>query len=181
MKNLIVLSILCATAFLLFGCDPGELIAPQSEGRIQDASSAKVASTPAMHKRSGCHAVRGTISAQLIPGGATGTIDGDLQGPINTTLSPEPVGNTDMFMTGKVIHVAGEQTIEVTGSSVDELVGRTIVWTLQGRSIFQPPIRRINSTLRITEGAQSGNLVSHGILDLTTLTTQFDYEGVICP
>jgi hypothetical protein len=43
-----------------------------------------------------------------------------------------------------------------------------------------PPIRRVSNKLTIIEGA-TGNLASHGILDLATLTSSFQYAGVICP
>lgn len=159
---------------LLFAACEGPL--PTAPGQLhlgENASLSAVALAP-------CHAVRGTITAVSVPGGAVGTIQGDLQGLITTVLGPDPVGDTERFITGAVFHLSGHQTVEVEGSSIPELVGRTIIWTIQTRAIHLPPIRRVSSTLRIIEGA-TGNLTSHGILDLATLTTHFQYEGVICP
>lgn len=174
------------------GCDTGPSTWTH-QSQLMAAGRAPIGVTPsdrlltahtasAAHNQStGCHGVQGTITADILPGGAVGTIDGDLQGPISTTLGPDPVGDTDEFVTGRAIHLIGEQTVDVTGGSLDELIGRTIIWTIQSRAIDQPPIRRVSNTLRVIEGAESGHLISHGIIDLTTLTTQFDYQGVICP
>ena len=127
-----------------------------------------------------CYSVRGTIEAHVVPGGAIGTIAGDIEGSITTVLLPDPVGATDMFTTGAAIHLSGEQTVHVTGSTIPELVGRTLVWTVESHTVNLPPIRRVSNTITVIEGA-TGHLVSHGILDLTTHTTQFEYEGEICP
>jgi hypothetical protein len=177
-----LLSLLALT--LAVGCSPDGPTAPN-----QPASAALPGLLASAHAPSGgnagvtppCQTVRGSITAQLVPGqAAAGTIDGDLQGTITTVLTPDPVGATDQFTTGTVSHLTGYQTVEVAASSIPQLVGRTLVWTLESRSMSPPPIVHTSNTLRITEGA-TGNLVSHGIIDLTTLTTHFDYEGVICP
>jgi len=127
-----------------------------------------------------CQSVRGTIEARVVPGAAAGTIAGDIEGSITTVLLPDPVGATDMSATGAEIHLSGEQTIHVTGSRIPELVGRTLVWMVDSHTVNLPPIRRVSNTLTVIEGA-TGHLVSHGILDLTTHTTHFEYEGEICP
>lgn len=128
-----------------------------------------------------CQAVRGAITAHLVPGqSAVGTIVGDLQGTITTVLRPDPVGSTDLAATGTANHLTGEQTVQVAASSIPDLVGRTIVWAIDSRSMSFPPILHVSNTLRITAGA-TGNLTSHGVIDLTTLTSDFVYEGVVCP
>lgn len=127
-----------------------------------------------------CQSVRGIIEAQVVPGGAVGTIAGDIVGSITTVLRPNPVGATDDNTAGRVVFLEGQQAIRVTDGTIPELIGRTLVWTVVSRSVDLTPIRRISNTLTVIEGA-TGHLVSHGILDLATLTTHFEYEGEICP
>jgi hypothetical protein len=140
---------------------------------------ADVGSISASQFDTGCQAVSGTITAQIVPGGAIGTIQGDIEGSIITVQQPDPVGNTDEFLTGSTFHLIARQTVHVTGGTFPELVGQTIVWTAETRAVDLPPIRRVSNTLTVVEGAD-GHLVSHGILDLTTRTTDFAYQGVIC-
>lgn len=164
------------------GCSPEASTAPsQPRSDLSPTLLASANAAAAAGVVPPCGTVRGTITAQLVPGqAAAGTIDGDLQGSITTVLTPDPVGATSQFLTGTVSHLTGYQTVEVAASSIPQLVGRTLVWTLESRSMSPPPIVHTSNTLRVTEGG-TGNLVSHGIIDLTTLTTHFDYEGVICP
>ena len=164
---------------LLAGCAADSPTAPTQAG----ASPAVLASASAAAEVDGavaCQTVRGTITAQSFAGGAVGTIQGDLQGTITTVTGPDPVGATDGFATGRATHLTGHQTVEVQSSSIPDLVGRTIVWSIDSRSMGLPPNLQVSSTLRILSGA-TGNLVSHGILDLTTRRTEFEYEGVVCP
>ena len=166
------------------GCAADMPTAPkQSDSGLSPAFAASADAAAAADAAVGpaCGTVRGTIIASVVPGqAAAGTIDGDLQGTITTVLVPDPVGATDKSATGWANHLTGRQTVEVEGSSIPALVGRTITWMIDSRSMSPPPILQVSNTIRIVEGA-TGNLVSHGILDLTTLTTHFQYEGVICP
>lgn len=126
-----------------------------------------------------CRAVKGTIGSQATPVGAIGIIAGDLEGTITTVLLPDAVGATNSSTTGTVVHLSGRQTVQVTGGTIPELVGKTLVWTIDSRAVVLPPIRRVSNTLTLVEGA-TGHLVSHGILDMITHMTQFEYEGEIC-
>lgn len=127
-----------------------------------------------------CHSVHGTIVAQAFPGGAVGTIHGDLEGSIVTVTVPDPAGNSGVWPTGSQFRRVGYQTVEVTGGSIPALEGSTLVWTIDSRAAWvSPSLLRVSNTLTIVEGA-TGHLTSHGILSAVTLVTNFDYEGQIC-
>ena len=86
---------------------------------------------------------------------------------------------------GKVTFTSGVQTWQVTGGTVTELIGRQVRLTLDSEVVLaQPPVARNNTTARILDGAESGNLTYHGTVDTSppppfALTVQ--YRGVICP
>ena len=99
---------------------------------------------------------------------------------MSTNLDP-----ASLVTSGSVSFVSGEQTWEVTGGIVSELIGRTVRLALEGRTVFaQPPVARNNSTAKVIEGADSGNLTLHGTLAAIPpppFDTQAEYKGVICP
>jgi hypothetical protein len=127
-----------------------------------------------------CHSVHGSIAAQAFPGGALGTIRGDIEGSIVTVTEPDPAGNSGVWPTGRQFRRVGHQTVEVTGGSIPDLEGSTLVWAIDSRAAWvSSSLPRVSNTLTIVEGA-TGHLTSHGILSAVTLVTNFDYEGEIC-
>lgn len=127
-----------------------------------------------------CHAVRGTITAQAFPGGAIGTIHGDLEGSIITVTEPDPVGSPELWPTGKQFRRVGHQTVEVTGGTIPSLAGSTLVWTIESRASWvSSTLLRVSNVLKLVEGA-TGKLASHGTLDAVTFATSFDYRGELC-
>ena len=160
---------------LAAGCSDTNLIA-----LAEPASGMQFTVTGATGSQQTCYAVQGMIHGDVSdPVNPVAIITGDLEGSVATMLAPDPVGGAGKFITGRTIHIAGSQSIEVTGGSIPELVGVTIAGTLETRAIHLPPIRRVSNTLTLTSGA-TGHLTSHGIIDLLTLTTSFVYEGTVC-
>jgi hypothetical protein len=129
---------------------------------------------------SGCYTVSGEIAQVGLFPSFTGTISGDIEGSVSTQLDPASVRAT-----GAVRSNSGEQTWQVTGGKVPELIGRTVRLFLETEVVFaQPPIGRNNTRARVIEGAQAGNLTYHGTLNTTPpppFAARVQYHGVICP
>jgi len=126
----------------------------------------------------GCYAVSGEIDQILYDTGFVGIISGDLEG------SFFPVGGFPMVYHGVVLMRPVEQTWEVTGGIIEELIGETLIFDVSFVGIYaKPGLLSINNTARIVEGAQKGNLTQHGWTDYSTdpITGHLDYFGVICP
>lgn len=127
---------------------------------------------------SGCYVVEGTISETGEFPTFVGRISGDLEGTSTTTLSFE------IGVSGAVIHVPGERTLEITGGTVGDLIGSRLHETFDGLTIAEAdPLIRINERTRVDEGARLGNLTSEGTLDQRPSPWQVEmrYRGVICP
>jgi hypothetical protein len=127
---------------------------------------------------SGCYVVAGTISETGAFPYFTGTITGDLVGSSFTILS------LDTYFTGPVGHVPGDRTLAITGGSIPQLIGTTVHEVFNGLTIDEAhPLIRINERTRIDAGATSGNLTTHGTLNVGTFPWQVElqYQGVICP
>jgi hypothetical protein len=142
------------------------------------ARASPTAPSFAVAGNSGCYTVVGTITETGVFPNFAGTIAGDLVGTSNTSLS------FDVSSTGVVIKGPGERTLTITGGNVPQLIGLTLHETFEGLTIFEGhPVILLNERTRIDMGAQSGNLTTHGTLDLSTFPWQLEveYRGVICP
>lgn len=122
-----------------------------------------------------CQTVSGTIDQSGTP--LSGTISGDIEGTVVTLVTGAPSAQ------GAVLFLPGEQTWNVTGGNVTSIIGETIKLEVDVVGAQVPEIR-INTTARIIEGAQKGNLTYHGITDVSNpelTTSHLEYHGVICP
>ncbi|MFC1639258.1 hypothetical protein ACFL3B_00680 [Gemmatimonadota bacterium] len=126
---------------------------------------------------SGCFAVSGAIDQEGI-GAISGVISGDVEGTIATVSGPAVIN-------GVVVHRPVEQTWEVSGGTVEALIGETLTFEVDFTGIIQKwPMIRIKNTARVVEGAQKGNLTQHGMTDATAapwMSVHLQYRGVICP
>lgn len=129
---------------------------------------------------SGCYTVSGEIAQVGVAPSFAGTISGDIEGTVSTRLNPAAARAA-----GAVRFSAGEQTWQVTGGNVPELIGRTVRLALETEVVFaQPPLARNNTRARVVDGAQSGNLTYHGTFDVAPpppFDARVEYHGVICP
>jgi hypothetical protein len=106
-----------------------------------------------------------------------GTITGDIEGAITA------VGGFPMVWHGPVLMRPVEQTWEISGGIIEELIGETLVFDVNFTGIYaKPGLLSINNTARIVEGAQKGNLTQHGWTETSyPYINHLDYHGVICP
>ena len=131
----------------------------------------------AMAGSSGCYPVEGTISETGFFPNFAGVISGDLEGTTTTAIG---FGGAN----GAVIKNPGSRTIDVTGGTIEALVGQTLGESFNGLSIDDASdLVRINERTRIESGAARGNLTTHGTLDLSTSPWEVEltYRGIICP
>jgi len=122
---------------------------------------------------SGCYTVSGAIDQT----GGSGTISGDIEGSIAVVAGPADIA-------GVVVHRPVEQTWQITGGTVEALIGNTLVFDVDFRGIMEKwPLIRINNTALVIAGAEKGNLTQHGISDMSsgTAIVHLEYHGVICP
>ena len=126
---------------------------------------------------SGCYAVSGEIDQA---GGGlvlSGTSSGDLEGTVVTVGGP-------IVVQGEVVFRPVEQTWAITGGIVEPLIGQTLLLENDFVGITaQFPLVRVNTTARVVEGAERGNLTYHGTTDLSAspaITSHLEYHGVIC-
>jgi hypothetical protein len=122
---------------------------------------------------SGCYAVSGEITQTGVVPILAGTISGDIEGTVATRIG---VART----VGRVRFATAEQTWQVTGGNVPELIGRTVRLTVENRIVeARPPLARNNGRATLVAGARKGDLTYHG----TAVETAADveYRGVICP
>ena len=132
----------------------------------------------AQAESAGCYAVSGEIDQVWVGTGFSGTLSGDLEGTFAA------VGGFPMVYHGVVLMRPVEQTWEVTGGIIEELIGETLVFDVDFVGTYnKPDLLSINNTLRVVEGAQKGNLTQHGWTELLPplFTNHLDYHGVICP
>lgn len=129
---------------------------------------------------SGCYTVSGEIAQSGLFPSFSGTISGDIEGSVSTQLDPATVRAA-----GSVRFNGGEQTWQVTGGNLPELIGRTVRLTLETRIVFaQPPLGRNNTTATVIDGAEAGNLTYHGTFNSSPpppFAVHVEYRGVICP
>jgi hypothetical protein len=129
---------------------------------------------------SGCHTVSGEIAQTGLAPSFSGTITGDIEGDVSTQLD---LASSDAA--GQVRFSTAEQTWEVTGGTVPELIGRTVRLTLETEIVFAlPPVGRNNTRATVVDGAEMGILTYHGTLNASPpppFSTHVEYRGVICP
>ena len=126
---------------------------------------------------SACYTVTGEIHQTPNEDGyLAGTISGDLVGTILTVAGP-------MEIHGIVIFRDIEQTWVISGGVVEGLIGRTLLFENKFRGIINDyPILKVNTTGRLVDGAQRGNITLHGWTNVSPPMTNFlEYHGVICP
>lgn len=129
---------------------------------------------------SGCYTVSGEIAESGLAPSFSGTISGDIEGDVSTQVDPASAHSA-----GRVIFASAEQTWQVSGGNVPELIGRTLRLALETQVVFaQPPVGRVNTRATVIEGAQAGNLTYHGTLDASPpppTAVNLEYHGVVCP
>ncbi len=146
-------------------------------GGESPTSVAQAMSSSGAGGSSPCHAVAGALDQTGVGAVLSGTISGDIEGTVVTIGGP-------VLLHGVALSRPGEQTWEVTGGAVAPLIGRTLRFDVEVLAVgAQPPAFRINTTSRVVEGAESGELTYHGITDVSTVpfTSHLLYNGVICP
>lgn len=134
-------------------------------------------STISSNTDSACYTVTGEINqTPNEDGNLAGTISGDLVGTILTIAGPVEIH-------GIVIFRDIEQTWFITGGIVEDLIGRTLLFENEFRGIINDyPMLKVNTTGRLIDGAQRGNITLHGWTNLTPpITNYLEYHGVICP
>ena len=126
---------------------------------------------------SGCHAVSGKIVQSGAFPNFQGTISGDIEGTVVTTIDPASAS-----FPGIALLVRGDQTWEVTGGTVGGLTTVHLELNSTQRAA-QPPLLGLKTTARVIDGAESGNLTYHGFVDVSgfPILVDVDYHGVICP
>ena len=135
-------------------------------------------STGGASGNSGCYTVSGALDLAG-PAGGPGTISGDIEGTWANVAGPVDVH-------GAVVFRPVEQTWVISGGIVEPLIGETVVFENDFTGVIaQLPIILVNTTMRVVEGAQKGNLKLHGWTDTSGLPNfiiiHLDYHGVICP
>jgi hypothetical protein len=130
--------------------------------------------------QSGCHTVSGSIRQVGVFPTFTGTVSGDIVGTVSTQLDP-----AQQESHGNATFSAGEQTWQVTGGSVLDLIGQNVALALQTEVVFaQPTIGTNNTRARVVAGAKRGHLTYHGALYIVLpppFVAEVDYHGVVCP
>ena len=124
-----------------------------------------------------CYAVAGALDQAGGPDLISGTISGDVEGTVVTVGGPAVVR-------GVAVSRPGEQTWAITGGSVIPLIGQTLHLDVDvGLIAAKAPLLLVNTTARVVEGAQNGNLTYHGTTDVSSFpfTSHLEYNGVICP
>lgn len=137
-----------------------------------------VTPTFAVAGSSGCYSVSGALDqVGTGPNQLSGTVSGDVEGSVVTVGGP-------IDARGVVLSRPGEQTWQITGGIVAALIGHTLRLEVAVVAVAaQPPVFRINTTARVVDGAQKGELTYHGTTDVSTvpITSHLVYHGVICP
>jgi hypothetical protein len=126
---------------------------------------------------SSCYTVSGTIQQTGLPGSFSGSITGDVVGTV-TTVTQGTASH------GAVNFGMAQQTWEVTGGIIEELIGTTVQLELRTMTVnAQPGAPQLNNSADIIEGATKGNLTYHGSLDVSSIpfAATVEYSGVICP
>ena len=127
--------------------------------------------------KSGCYTVSGALDQTGQPDGSlSGTISGDVEGTVVTVA-----GALDIH--GVVVFRPVWQTWEITGGIVVPLIGTSVHFENDFIGILaQLPIIHVNTTMRVADGAQKGNLTLHGWTDMSAGPySHLEYHGVICP
>lgn len=151
-------------------------------GCSSDSATAPSALVPRLVTagESGCYTVSGSIDQTGQFPSFSGSISGDIEGNVSTQLDPAALA-----VVGRVYLTSGEQTWQVTGGNVPDLVGRTVRLTLESEIVFaQPPVAQNNTTARVIDGAAGGDLTYHGTLIASPpppFPNKVGYGGVICP
>ena len=144
---------------------------------IIPASGANMSNTYQLSKTDGCFAGSGSISQFFnADGSMAGTISGDLEGNILTLVGPVEIH-------GIVIFRDVTQYWEITGGSVEELVGRTLVFENKFRGIINDyPVIKVNTSGILVEGAEKGSVTLHGWTRVTPPAENYmEYHVVVCP
>lgn len=126
---------------------------------------------------SGCYTVAGALDQTGQPDGSlSGPISGDVEGTVVTWAGP-------VVIHGVVVFRPVWQTWEVTGGIVVPLIGTSVHFEIDVVAILaQLPISHVNTTMRVADGAQKGNLTLHGWTDVSGgPSSHLEYHGVICP
>jgi hypothetical protein len=126
-----------------------------------------------------CFAVSGELDQTGDFNGLSGTFSGDIEGTIVTVAGPVDFHGVTVFR-------PIDQTWQVSGGIVDPLIGATLHFEGDFKGIVaRYPILIVQTTLRLADGAQKGNLTLHGWTDLSDAPALFinhsEYHGVICP
>lgn len=163
MKKYLLIIVLIAAAVGLSGFRPH--------------SGEMMSNTYKLSETNACYTVTGVVDQTAQPDGSfVGPASGDLEGTVSTAAGPIEIH-------GIVIFRDAVQTWKITGGSVAELIGKTLVFETKFRGIITDyPMMKINSTGTLIEGAEMGSITFHGwALIGAPLVNHWEYHAVVCP
>lgn len=144
---------------------------------VTSASGADLPGAAQFSQVNRCYAVQGSIHQTLNEDGIlAGSISGDLVGNIITLGGPTEFHG--VVMMGDIV-----QYWEITGGEIEGLIGSTLVFENRFRGILNDyPMVIVNTTAKLVEGAESGNITLHGWTSLAPVIENYlEYHGEICP
>jgi len=156
-------------------CD--QPVGPDNPAGVSTADGVTTLGAPATSNAAGCYAVSGNIMQSGAFPLFAGTMTGDIEGTVSTSLDP-----TSLKFAGVTTHLEGVQQWSVTGG-VFGAIGDVVLEISAVNAAAQFPSIRNNLQARVISGATRGNLTYHGEIDASGFPVQIDidYHGVICP
>lgn len=133
-----------------------------------------------------CHGVSGTAVATFLGADLPnnlfffgGPVSGDLIGTIFSAVTGpgDAPGDPPSPINGGL----GAHTMEVSGGSIEALVGATLVFESDEVNRQDPPLALSQSRWTLIDGARGGHLTMHGSFDFTTFVSTSEYKGSVCP
>jgi len=161
-----LLPLLLSASLVSAACERAPTGTPEAVHRV----AASLADSP------GCSSVNGTLVLRFAGSDGThlffeGEIKGDVEGTLFETLVVDPPTESQP----QVPHVSGNSDWTISGSSVPELIGRVLSFSVSGIGVHSGDLgHAFHSTL--VAGARSGNIVQQ-----EPQPDYFPYHGEICP
>lgn len=174
-----------AVAFVLLtalgvGCgEQSNLTGPGDQATSADATGLQTPD-PAASMAHSCRSVQFTSHQEGQFPAFSGTFSGDLIGTVDVSLG------FDVKFGGVTVHNPSSATWVVTGGTIPELIGKTLLTEADAVLSFAPgqgATGLLDGRERIVDGADRGNLTFHGTFDTSVfpLAVDLKYSGVICP
>ena len=175
----IAVAVLFLTAFVV-ACGEESLTAPND---LPTSAESAVSQTPdpALGNVSACRSVQFTSHQEGQFPAFAGTVSGDLEGTVDVALGFE------VKFGGVTVHNPSSATWVITGGTVAELIGQTLLTEADAVLSFAPgqgAMGLMNGSERVVGGADRGNLTFHGTFDTSGFplgVVDTEYRGVICP